>query len=588
VFILDIDRAKYHEQVLVCGVGGMTKEELLNLIDLLERIRGPAERRRLMEPDPTWNMTVYLLQRYLKGLLVTPTSLAKAAGVPYTTALRRLEALLHKGLIIRRPRNHSGRRYSVLPSRELLVRAVAYAQQAKAGLAKTLGGSGVPSSFYLGASYLSARIIPTPASVHEGLRQADSLTMLLYDEPSFFVAEPLQRDLTRLIGAKVHFIGLPLDELRLRILSHCGAKHPEADIVAVDLPWIAEFASKQILLPLDDLIATSDINRADFHPAHWEAAHFAGRQYGIPFQTNSALLFCRNDILQAHGLEPPVTTDALLAVAARVHIPRERMYGVGWTAATGTPLGHAFMMFMADFGQPILSLPRLADGYDAMNSAGARLHARVDTPHGKLTADFMRELLAFSPPGVLSMSWTDHIELFRRGHVAMSYAWASRAARFEFDPDSPSRGNTIYLPHPRGTSSARRARRNNVSALGGFVLSMPANLPRERIQPVWRTIEWLTSPEVMKLFVRSGTIATPRFSVAGDPQVRALSPMIEAVDTMAKFGQLRLWPRPSVPQFSDIAASLGAEIHAMLSGDQSVRVALRNSQRCIDRLLHTG
>jgi multiple sugar transport system substrate-binding protein len=563
----------------------MTKEELLNLIELLGQIRGPAELRRLIEPDPTWNMTVYLLQRHLKGMLVTPTSLARAAGVPYTTAVRRIDALLREGLIIRRPRSSSGRLYSILPSRELLARTLDYAQQAKAALAKALGATSVPFSFYLGASYLSARIIPCPTPLLGGLGRSRALTVLLYDEPSFFVSESLQRELMRLMGGDVHFVGLPLDELRLSILSSSAAKRPEADVVAIDLPWIGEFASKRALLPLDDLIAMSVINRADFHPAHWEAAHLAGHQYGIPFQTNSELLFCRRDILEAHGLGPPTSTEALLAAAARMHAPRERMYGIGWTAAPGTPVGHAFMMFMADFGQPILNLPRLGDGYDAMNTTGTQLHAMVDTPRGRVAAEFMRELLPFSPPGILSISWTEQIRLFGRGHVAMTYAWSGRAAHFEFDPASPARGNTRYLPHPTGAPYTGRSRRNNVSTLGGFVLGIPANLPRERIQPVWRAIEWLTSPEVMKLFVRGGTMATPRFSVAGDPQVRALSPMIEAVDTMAKIGQFRLWPRPPVPQFSDIAANLGAEIHAMLSGEQSVRAALRNAQHRIDRLL---
>ncbi|MGH7120080.1 MAG: extracellular solute-binding protein, partial [Acetobacteraceae bacterium] len=339
--------------------------------------------------------------------------------------------------------------------------------------------------------------------------------------------------------------------------------------------------------PLDDLIARSDINRADFHPAHWQAAHCSGHQYGIPFQTNPELLFCRGDILQAHGVDPPTTTDELLAVAAQVHAPGERMYGIGWTAAPGTPVGHAFMMFMADFGQPLLNLMRVGDGYSAVNAGGDELHAMVYTPHGRLAAEFMRALLPVSPPHILSMSWTEQVKLFAQGHVAMTYAWSSRAARFELDPDSSSRENTLYLPHPTGTPHARLPRRKNISPLGGFLLAMPANLPRERIRVAWQGIQWLTSPEVMKLFVRSGIMATPRFSVARDPQVRALSPMIDVVDTMAKVGQLRLWPRPSVPQFSDIAAGLGREIHAMLSGRQSVRAALWNSQRCIDRLLHT-
>ena len=56
------------------GATDLTKEEVLSLIDLLERVRLPAERQfKLTEPDPLWNMTVYLVKRHLTGMLVTPT-----------------------------------------------------------------------------------------------------------------------------------------------------------------------------------------------------------------------------------------------------------------------------------------------------------------------------------------------------------------------------------------------------------------------------------------------------------------------------------------------------------------------------------
>ena len=95
----------------------VTKEEVLSLIDLLERVRVPAERQfGLSEPDPLWNMTVYLMKRHLTGMLVTPTSLAHAADVPYTTALRRIDEMHGKGLLVYRPRTRSGRSFSIHPS----------------------------------------------------------------------------------------------------------------------------------------------------------------------------------------------------------------------------------------------------------------------------------------------------------------------------------------------------------------------------------------------------------------------------------------------------------------------------------------
>lgn len=561
----------------------MTKEEVLSLIDLLERVRLPAERQfKLTEPDPRWNMTVYLMKRHLTGMLVTPTSLARAADVPYTTALRRVEEMHDNGLLIYRPRTRSGRSFSIHPSQKLIDRTFEYAQGVKAAIAKTLGQHDA-GSFYLGASYLSARIIPGPAVVKEGLGVGKTLDILLHNDPSFSVGKRLQHEISHLLGGNVRFHAVPFDDIRIRTLANAEKAVSEFDIVAVDLPWIGEYATRGILMPLDDLVAESRINRADFHAGEWEGTHAEGRQYAVPLLTNPEVLFYRRDIFDACGVTPPATTDQLLSAARKLHAPREKNYGISWTAARGTPVGQAFIQFLADFGQPIINLRRVVDGYDATHVTGKEFTPQVDTPRARAAAEFMIDLLEFSPPNILDMSWDEQIALLNEGRVAMSYEWASRASRLL--PTSPSVGNVGFLPHPVGSTKLDDTPRDNVSPIGGFVLGIPANVDPDRVPLAWRAIEWFTSPEVTKLFVQHGGYVTPRFSVAADPEVRRLSPVIPAVDAMAKKGQLRLWPRPPVAEYPAIVAILGEEVHDMLSRRQSVRQTLTRAQGRVDALM---
>ena len=561
----------------------MTKEEVLSLIDLLERVRLPAERQfKLTEPDPLWNMTVYLVKRHLTGMLVTPTSLARAADVPYTTALRRVEEMHRNGLLIYRPRTRSGRSFSIHPSQKLLDHIFEYAQGVKAAIAKTLGQHD-GGSFYFGASYLSARIIPAPAVVKHGLGVGKTLDILLHNDPSFSVGKRLQHEISHLLGGNVRFHSVPFDEIRIRTLANAKKLVSEFDIVAVDLPWIGEYATKGVLMPLDDLVAESRINRADFHAGEWEGTHAEGRQYGVPLLINPEVLFYRRDMLDACGAEPPKNTSQLLAAARKLHAPREKTYGISWTGARGTPVGQAFIQFLADFGQPILNLRRVADGYDATHVTGEEFAPRIDTRRGRAAAEFMIDLLEFSPPGILDMSWDEQITLLDEGRVAMSYEWASRASRLS--PNSPSVGNLEFLPHPVGATRLDDTPRDNVSPIGGFVLGIPANIDPERMPMAWRAVEWFTSPEVIKLFVQHGSYIMPRFSVAADPEVRRLSPVIPAVDAMAKKGQLRLWPRPPVAEYPAIVSILGEEVHDMLSRKQSVRQTLANAQGRVDTLM---
>jgi multiple sugar transport system substrate-binding protein len=561
----------------------LTKEEVLSLIDLLERVRLPAEHQfKLTEPDPRWNMTVYLMKRHLTGMLVTPTSLARAADVPYTTALRRVEEMHDNGLLIYRPRTRSGRSFSIHPSQKLIDRIFEYAQGVKAAIAKTLGQHDA-GSFYLGASYLSARIIPGPAVVKEGLGVGKTLDILLHNDPSFSVGKRLQHEISHLLGGNVRFHAVPFDDIRIRTLANAGKPVSDFDIVAVDLPWIGEYATRGILMPLDDLVAESRINRADFHAGEWEGTHAESRQYAVPLLTNPEVLFYRRDIFDACGVTPPATTDQLLSAARKLHAPREKNYGISWTAARGTPVGQAFIQFLADFGQPILNLRRVVDGYDATHVTGKEFTPQIDTSRARATAEFMIDLLEFSPPNILDMSWDEQIALLNEGRVAMSYEWASRASRLL--PTSPSVGNVGFLPHPVGSTKLDDTPRDNVSPIGGFVLGIPANVDPERVPLAWRAIEWFTSPEVTKLFVQHGGYVMPRFSVAADPEVRRLSPVIPAVDAMAKKGQLRLWPRPPVAEYPAIVAILGEEVHDMLSRKQSVRQTLSRAQGRVDALM---
>jgi len=175
--------------------------------------------------------------------------------------------------------------------------------------------------------------------------------------------------------------------------------------------------------------------------------------------------------------------------------------------------------------------------------------------------------------------------IFGSGKAAMAYEFANRASRFEFDNNSPARGNVRYLPHPIGARETGPLRRKHVSPIGGFVLGIPSNINPKRREFAWNSLLWLTSPEVIKLLVTHGGIVSPRFSVAADPEVRQLSPVIAAVDEMAKRGELRLWPRPPVAEYQKIIDILGEEIHAMLRRDKTIKAALANAQNRIDKMM---
>ena len=87
----------------------------------LETVRAVIRARRLREryfqeelfADPAWDMLLDLLQAEIAQLRVPVSSLCIAAAVPATTALRWLNSLVAKGILIRRSDPRDGRRIFV-------------------------------------------------------------------------------------------------------------------------------------------------------------------------------------------------------------------------------------------------------------------------------------------------------------------------------------------------------------------------------------------------------------------------------------------------------------------------------------------
>jgi DNA-binding MarR family transcriptional regulator len=83
-----------------------------------ETVRAAIRARRLRNKyfeedlfaDPAWDMLLDLMQAELAQHRVPVSSLCAAAAVPATTALRWIKALVERGLFMRRPDAHDGRR----------------------------------------------------------------------------------------------------------------------------------------------------------------------------------------------------------------------------------------------------------------------------------------------------------------------------------------------------------------------------------------------------------------------------------------------------------------------------------------------
>lgn len=543
----------------------MNEYELQRVIRFLRRTRQPfVEGVSPSEPDACWNIVTHLIESEIAGQPVTVSTLIGVSDLPYATALRRVHRMIDEGTILKRSRSATGKSFTLHPSPDLRARFEGYAGQVKCLLAETFGRSISTENeddFYFGG---------VPGRVpSDDVGQDARLRFLLHDDNYFASMRNMWVDFRSNRAIRRDFEMCVLPDLYERLLANAAADVSAFDVVTVNMPWLAEFASRGALAPLASFNAPGLINPDDFQPMVWQTGAWQGAQYGVPLYITVEILAARRDWLDEAGRAPPRTFDDVVSVARTFHNPARERYGITWNAARGMPLAHSFMFFLGACGKGVFGQKR----------KGEEVAVQIDVPAGREVLDYMHRLVEVSPPDVLTMEWKRALDLFLHGQSALSYVWTMRAARFEYDLQSVVKRKVKYLPHPAGPGGT------NMSPMGGFLLAIPSNLPEARARRAFEAIASMASPEAMRVHAKNGFPVVPRFSVAADPEVLAGSPLIAVVDGLAKRNLLGNRQRPEVPQYTAIEGILGESLHRALRRECSDAEALSEAQHAVERVM---
>lgn len=73
------------------------------------------------------------------------------------------------------------------------------------------------------------------------------------------------------------------------------------DLIWMGREQIASWVSRDVLMPLDDMLANSNIDTSQFYPSAWEQVQVEGNVYGIPQFIDVRALYVNDDALQEAG-----------------------------------------------------------------------------------------------------------------------------------------------------------------------------------------------------------------------------------------------------------------------------------------------
>ncbi len=557
----------------------LASHELSRIVDFLRKLREPFDAGLPgAKPDVYWNIVLELVDAHLRRNPIDKSGLISLAEVPYSTGNRMITKMIDDGLIDLVPRGNGLKTHFLEPTDALLRAFMVYATHVKQHLAQTFGlRKGTETSeYYFGGSYFAAQIISPIRGEDISGMGLNNIRFLLNDDNYFTSMRNMWADFRTDIGRKSSFEMQRLPNLYAQARKTFAKGTPEYDVVALNMPWLGDFADRGDLAPLDDLIADAAINPLDFHPSVWGTGTWKGTQYGIPLYCTIEILAARKDLFEDQGLAFPKTFDDTIHAARSLHNPEKEFYGIAWNGQRGMPIANSFMFFLAACRTTVIDMPlRNHDSWTF--DPFERLKLQIDTDDALEVIDYMKQLVEVSPPDIATIDWEGRIRYFMSGQVALAYCWTMRAARFEHELSSRVTRRVAYLPPPS-------RRMHKVAApIGGFLLTIPAYVEPARRKKIINAIAWMVSPEAMKAHVKNGFPVAPRFSVCADPEALASSPIVSMVDRMARKNELVTWARPPIPEFNLIERTLGEQIHEAVFQGKTARQALRDAENQILR-----
>lgn len=175
-----------------------------------------------------------------------------------------------------------------------------------------------------------------------------------------------------------------------------------ADLSIIGTRWLIDFASEDLVQPLDDLI--SDDLRERFVPAFLEPSIMDGQLLGLPVAASARAMYYNTDLMEQAGVESvPENWEELAAAAEAISALGDDIYGYGLQGAEIETDVYYYYSLWSHGGNLITE----------EGTSGLGTQAAVDA------ANMYKDLIdsGVTQPGVTSYSREDVQNLFKQGRV---------------------------------------------------------------------------------------------------------------------------------------------------------------------------
>jgi len=355
--------------------------------------------------------------------------------------------------------------------------------------------------------------------------------------------------------------GQRLDKLRTQF--QAGGEN--IDVILGDVIWTAELAESGWISDLSDRFPES--KQQHFLPGSVEAITFNGKPYGMPWFTDTGLLYYRKDLLKKSGFNgPPKTWDELKQMTRKVRRDSDIEFGFLFQGAKSEAGVCDGCEFIWGHGGNVL------DPSDPTK-------VLVDSPQAIKGLETERSMITdgISPEAVTVYEETETEGGFLRGDAVFLRNWPyvySLIGTSAYPKLKPKQVGVSELPSADGKPG------------NGTVGDQPLYISSSSKDPdaAWKFIEFLTAPEQQRFRAVEGSYLPTISDLYDDPEIQNSVPVV----ALAKQALQHTRPRPVSPYYSDMSLEMQEQFNASLKGDTTPGEAARTLKSELESIIQEG
>ena len=391
-----------------------------------------------------------------------------------------------------------------------------------------------------------------------------------------------------------------------------AAKDSSIDIFSMDVIWPAEFTAAGWLEPLDDLFADTGYTKDLYLEAPIKAGTYDGKQYGVPWFHDSAMLFYRADILKYAFDNDIIPANRAPESWAELHdwtlwmLANEDLVN---TFAGANGILHGFVWQGREYEGMICDFMEYLGGTGQLSFLSDTNEPLFNTTESRETLAYMKSLFdqvnvtKFDPAGTVVQASPDTVltyheetsrAVWNAGDAIFHRNWpycyrlsmdnvflnGSEGSYLNASLDSQKVFGVTPMPKMDSTVSAADAR---TSCLGGWQLGLNVYSKQKENAKIF--IKWLTDYDQQKFYLLEGGQIPTRLAVYDDAGVLA-SDQAYVHELFPVFE--KALPRPVHPDYPAMSKAIWGPMHLYLVGSSTLNEATAAMNQAVDDVLSEG